>query len=71
MQSMRRNEMNDKEEMIIVEDNPDLIVINQLPIISEQLDKVKDEIKRRTAFADTVTAVSYTHLDVYKRQGKS
>lgn len=47
--------MNDKEEMIIVEDNPDLIVINQLPIISEQLDKVKDEIKRRTAFADTVT----------------
>ena len=47
--------MNDKEEMIIVEDNPDLIVINQLPIISERLDKVKDEIKRRTAFADTVT----------------
>ena len=42
--------MNDKEEMIIVEDNPDLIVINQLPIISERLDKVKDEIKRRTAF---------------------
>ena len=39
--------MNDKEEMIIVEDNPDLIVINQLPIISERLDKVKDEIKRR------------------------
>ena len=47
--------MNDKEEMIIVKDNPDLIVINQLPVISEQLDKVKDEIKRRTAFTDTVT----------------
>ena len=47
--------MNDKEEMIIVKDNPDLIVINQLPVISEQLDKVKAEIQRRTAFADTVT----------------
>ena len=40
--------MNDKEEMIIVKDNPDLIVINQLPVISEQLDKVKAEIQRRT-----------------------
>ena len=47
--------MNDKEEMIIVKDNPDLIVINQLPVISEQLDKVKAEIQRRTAFADNVT----------------
>ncbi len=47
--------MNDKEEMIIVKDNPDLIVINQLPVISEQLDKVKAEIQRRIAFADTVT----------------
>ena len=47
--------MNDKEEMIIVNDNQDLIVINQLPVISEQLDKVKAEIQRRTAFADTVT----------------
>ena len=37
--------MNDKEEMIIVKDNPDLIVINQLPVISEQLDKVKAEIQ--------------------------
>lgn len=66
MQSMRRNEMNDKEEMIIVEDNPDLIVINQLPIISEQLDKVKDEIKRRTAFADTVTVSEENRQEIKK-----
>lgn len=63
---MRRNEMNDKEEMIIVEDNPDLIVINQLPIISEQLDKVKDEIKRRTAFADTVTVSEENRQEIKK-----
>ena len=44
--------MNDKEEMIIVKDNPNLIVINQLPVISEQLDMVKAEIQRRTAFAE-------------------
>lgn len=66
MQSMRRNEMNDKEEMIIVEDNPDLIVINQLPIISERLDKVKDEIKRRTAFADTVTVSEENRQEIKK-----
>lgn len=58
--------MNDKEEMIIVEDNPDLIVINQLPIISEQLDKVKDEIKRRTAFADTVTVSEENRQEIKK-----
>ena len=58
--------MNDKEEMIIVEDNPDLIVINQLPIISEQLDKVKDEIKRRTAFADTVTVSEKNRQEIKK-----
>ena len=58
--------MNDKEEMIIVEDNPDLIVINQLPIISERLDKVKDEIKRRTAFADTVTVSEENRQDIKK-----
>ena len=52
--------MNDKEEMIIVNDNQDLIVINQLPVISEQLDKVKAEIQRRTAFADTVTVSEET-----------
>ena len=63
---MRRNEMNDKEEMIIVEDNPDLIVINQLPIISERLDKVKDEIKRRTAFADTVTVSEENRQEIKK-----
>ena len=58
--------MNDKEEMIIVEDNPDLIVINQLPIISERLDKVKDEIKRRTAFADTVTVSEENRQEIKK-----
>lgn len=58
--------MNDKEEMIIVEDNPDLIVINQLPIISEQLDKVKDEIKRRTAFTDTVTVSEENRQEIKK-----
>ena len=58
--------MNDKEEMIIVEDNPELIVINQLPIISERLDKVKDEIKRRTAFADTVTVSEENRQEIKK-----
>ncbi len=58
--------MNDKEEMIIVNDNQDLIVINQLPIISEQLDKVKDEIKRRTAFADTVTVSEENRQEIKK-----
>ena len=58
--------MNDKEEMIIVEDNPDLIVITQRPIISEQLDKVKDEIKRRTAFADTVTVSEENRQEIKK-----
>ena len=58
--------MNDKEEMIIVKDNPDLIVINQLPIISERLDKVKDEIKRRTAFADTVTVSEENRQEIKK-----
>lgn len=58
--------MNDKEEMIIVEDNPDLIVINQQPIISERLDKVKDEIKRRTAFADTVTVSEENRQEIKK-----
>ena len=47
--------MNDKEEMIIVKDNPNLIDKNQLPLISEQQDMVKAQIQRRTAFADTVT----------------
>lgn len=63
---MRRNEMNDKEEMIIVKDNPDLIVINQLPVISEQLDKVKAEIQRRTAFADTVTVSEENRQEIKK-----
>lgn len=58
--------MNDKEEMIIVKDNPDLIVINQLPIISEQLDKVKAEIQRRTAFADTVTVSEENRQEIKK-----
>lgn len=58
--------MNDKEEMIIVKDNPDLIVINQLPVISEQLDKVKDEIKRRTAFTDTVTVSEENRQEIKK-----
>ena len=58
--------MNDKEEMIIVNDNQDLIVINQLPIISEQLDKVKDEIKRRTAVADTVTVSEENRQEIKK-----
>lgn len=58
--------MNDKEEMIIVKDNPDLIVINQLPVISEQLDKVKAEIQRRTAFADTVTVSEENRQEIKK-----
>lgn len=63
---MRRNEMNDKEEMIIVKDNPNLIVINQLPVISEQLDMVKAEIQRRTAFADTVTVSEENRQEIKK-----
>lgn len=58
--------MNDKEEMIIVNDNQDLIVINQLPVISEQLDKVKAEIQRRTAFADTVTVSEENRQEIKK-----
>lgn len=58
--------MNDKEEMIIVKDNPDLIVINQLPVISEQLDMVKAEIQRRTAFADTVTVSEENRQEIKK-----
>ncbi len=58
--------MNDKEEMIIVKDNPDLIVINQLPVISEQLDKVIAEIQRRTAFADTVTVSEENRQEIKK-----
>lgn len=57
--------MNDKEEMIIVNDNQDLIVINQLPVISEQLDKVKAEIQRRTAFA-TVTVSEENRQEIKK-----
>lgn len=58
--------MNDKEEMIIVKDNPNLIVINQLPVISEQLDMVKAEIQRRTAFADTVTVSEENRQEIKK-----
>ena len=58
--------MNDKEEMIIVNDNQDLIVINQLPVISEQLDMVKAEIQRRTAFADTVTVSEENRQEIKK-----
>lgn len=58
--------MNDKEEMIIINDNQDLIVINQLPVISEQLDKVKAEIQRRTAFADTVTVSEENRQEIKK-----
>ena len=43
-----------------------MIVINQLPIISERLDKVKDEIKRRTAFADTVTVSEENRQEIKK-----
>ena len=58
--------MTDKEEMIIVKDNPNLIVINQLPVISEQLDMVKAEIQRRTAFADTVTVSEENRQEIKK-----
>lgn len=58
--------MNDKEEMIIVKDNPNLIVINQLPVISEQLDMVKRKIQRRTAFADTVTVSEENRQEIKK-----
>ena len=38
-------------------------------IFEEQLGVSQDEMKLDTNFKDDLGAVSYTHLDVYKRQG--